>query len=294
MSQIFNDLVRMVAQLRSPEGCPWDWEQTHESLKSCLLEETYEVLDALDRRDPQHLREELGDLLLQILLHARIECEQNNFGIEDVIADLTRKLIRRHPHVFSPRTHASPTLNAKQVVNQWEAIKRAERSTQHGPDSILASILSSLPSLLRTSQIQQRVSRVGFDWETLEQVQEKLNEELEELRMETIRAPQAPEPHSAVQHPKTHAALEHEFGDVLFTMANFARFLHINPEEALRKANERFLSRFQCMERRAAQEGKPLQELTASEWDVFWQVAKRQERLDSPPSSSPPTSQAHE
>ena len=164
MTQPFHDLVDVVARLRSPEGCPWDIRQTHESLKPFLLEEAYEVLEALDTQDPQHLREELGDLLLQILLHAHIESEKQAFTIDDVITDLTHKLIRRHPHVFTAKSDGAQALDAEQVVTQWEAIKRAERST--ATDSILTGIPVSLPSLLRAHQIQKRAARVGFDWET--------------------------------------------------------------------------------------------------------------------------------
>ncbi len=293
MSQAFNDLVNIVARLRSPGGCPWDLKQTHDSLKPFLIEETYEVLDALDRRDPQHVREELGDLLLQILLHARIESEQNVFSIDDVIADLQAKLIRRHPHVF---TSNARKLTADQVVTQWETIKQAERVTQHGPDSIMAGIPAALPALLRAHQMQKRASRAGFDWNTPEQATDKLNEELEELRAETVDLTHMAESEPAVPPREPSAAIEHEFGDVLFTMANIARFLHINPEEALRKANERFLARFQYMERQTAQEGRQLKELTATEWDALWEAAKRQESQSASQTQTPPlpANQDHE
>lgn len=273
MSQAFRDLVEVVARLRSPEGCPWDVKQTHESLKPFLLEEAYEVLEALDAQDPLHLREELGDLLLQILLHTQIEAEKKTFDIEDVISALTHKLIRRHPHVFAAQSEESPKLDAEQVVTQWEEIKRAERSIK--PDSILAGIPASLPSLLRAHQIQKRASRVGFDWETPEQVLEKLDEELEELRtaISGLPASEPPFPEQA-----TNGAVEHELGDVLFTIVNAARFLRINPEEALRKANNRFIGRFRHMERHGISEGKPLREMTASEWDTMWDAAKRHEK----------------
>lgn len=276
-SQAFHDLVDVVAKLRSPEGCPWDIKQTHESLKPFLLEEVYEVLEALDTRNPQHLREELGDLLLQILLHAHIESEKQAFTIHDVITDLTHKLIRRHPHVFSAASDEAPKLDSEQVVTQWEAIKRAERSTE--PDSILAGVPASLPSLLRAHQIQKRAARVGFDWETVEQVFEKLDEELEELQ---AAAPRLPDAEPAVQKPETNAAIEHELGDVLFTIVNVARFLRINPEEALRKANNRFTARFRYMERQGVQEKKTLGEMTALEWDTLWEAAKVQETTEDP------------
>ncbi len=277
MSQAFRDLVDVVAKLRSPEGCPWDIKQTHESLKPFLLEEAYEVLEALDTDNPQHLREELGDLLLQILLHAHIESEKQAFTINDVITDLTHKLIRRHPHVFSASSDEAPKLDSEQVVTQWEAIKQAERSTES--DSILAGIPASLPSLLRAHQIQKRAARVGFDWETPEQVFEKLDEELEELQAAT---PRLSDTEPSVQEPETNAAIEHELGDVLFTIVNVARFLRINPEEALRKANNRFTARFRYMERQGAQEKKNLGEMTALEWDTLWEAAKVQERTDGP------------
>ena len=277
MTQPFHDLVEVVAKLRSPEGCPWDIKQTHESLKPFLLEEAYEVLEALDTQNPQHLREELGDLLLQVLLHAHIESEKQAFDIEDVITGLTHKLIRRHPHVFTAQSDEAPRLDAEQVVTQWEAIKRGERSTES--DSILAGIPASLPSLLRAHQIQKRAARVGFDWETPEQVFEKLDEELEELQ---AAVPSLPNSEPSVQEPGTNAAIEHELGDVLFTIVNVARFLRINPEEALRKANNRFTARFRYMERQGAQEKKPLGEMTALEWDTLWEAAKKQETTEGP------------
>ena len=294
MSQAFNDLVNVIARLRSPGGCPWDVKQTHDSLKPFLIEEAYEVLDALDHHDPQHLREELGDLLLQILLHARIESEQHVFGIDDVIADLQEKLIRRHPHVFASDMQAATERTVDQVVNQWETIKQAERVARHDTDSILAGIPAALPALLRAHQMQKRAARVGFDWDMPEQVTDKLNEELEELRTETVRLTQTSGAGQPGQPQETTAAIEHEFGDVLLTMANVARFLHINPEEALRKANERFLARFQCMERQAAQDGRPLQELTAAEWDSLWETAKRQESMADSRTSIPPDIRHHE
>ena len=276
MSQAFHDLVNVVARLRSPRGCPWDLQQTHESLKPYLLEETYEVLDALDHHDPRHLREELGDLLLQILLHARIESEQNTFDVEDVIKDVTKKLIRRHPHVFTDES--SPRLDPDQVRRQWDTIKRAERSAKPGRDSVLDGVPPALPALLRAYQMQKRASRVGFDWDTWERVVEKMHEEFDELRTETTRAHHAPEPNAAAPGADTRAAVEREVGDVLFTMVNVARFLSINPEEALRKATTRFQSRFQYMERQAAHDGRPLHGMTTLEWDALWNAAKEQEQ----------------
>ena len=291
MSQAFHDLVNVVARLRSPRGCPWDLQQTHESLKPYLLEETYEVLDALDHHDPRHLREELGDLLLQILLHARIESEQNTFDVEDVIKDVTKKLIRRHPHVFTDES--SPRLDPDQVRRQWDTIKRAERSAKPGRDSVLDGVPPALPALLRAYQMQKRASRVGFDWETWEPVVEKMHEEFDELRTETTRAHHAPDPNAAAPGADTRAAVEREVGDVFFTMVNVARFLSINPEEALRKATTRFQSRFQYMERQAAHDGRPLHGMTALEWDALWNSAKEQEQAGTPSPPAPRNEQDH-
>ncbi len=277
MSQAFDDLVALVARLRAPDGCPWDRKQTHDSLKPYLIEESYEVLEALDRNDPRQLREELGDLLLQVVLHTELESEQNHFTMQDVITTLNEKLVRRHPHVFTKET--GPSLNADQVITQWEKIKQSERSEQGQEESILEGVPASLPALLRAYQVQKRASRVGFDWEQPEQVVEKLDEELQELREATIH-------HQSRAASSSHGqdvliawkAIEQEFGDVLFTIANLARFLKINPEEALRKSCNRFVTRFATMEQQAADVGKELQQLNPEEWETFWEVAKKHER----------------
>ena len=277
MSQAFDDLVALVARLRAPDGCPWDRKQTHDSLKPYLIEESYEVLEALDRNDPRQLREELGDLLLQVVLHTELESEQNHFTMQDVITTLNEKLVRRHPHVFTKET--GPSLNADQVITQWEKIKQSERSEQGQEESILEGVPASLPALLRAYQVQKRASRVGFDWEQPEQVVEKLDEELQELREATIH-------HQSRAASSSHGqdvliawkAIEQEFGDVLFTIANLARFLKINPEEALRKSCNRFVTRFATMEQQAADVGKGLQQLSPAEWETFWEVAKKHER----------------
>lgn len=279
MSQAFDDLVALVARLRAPDGCPWDRKQTHDSLKPYLIEESYEVLEALDRNDPRQLREELGDLLLQVLLHTELEAEQDHFTMQDVITTLNEKLVRRHPHVFDTTRETEPSLNADQVINQWEKIKQSERAEQGQNDSILEGIPTSLPALLRAYQVQKRASRVGFDWEQPEQVVEKLDEELQELREATIHH-QAIAASSSQEQDVVIAweAIEQEFGDVLFTIANLARFLKINPEEALRKSCNRFVTRFATMEHQAAEAGKGLQQLTTAEWETFWEVAKKHER----------------
>jgi len=289
MSQAFDDLIALVARLRAPDGCPWDRKQTHDSLKPYLIEEAYEVLEALDRNDPRQLREELGDLLLQVLLHTELEAEQDHFTMQDVITTLHEKLVRRHPHVFATTKETEPILNADQVMNQWEKIKQAERSEQGDQESILEGVPASLPALLRAYQVQKRASRVGFDWKQPEQVVEKLDEELQELR-------EAASHHQTIESSSANAqdtliaweAIEQEFGDVLFTIANLARFMKINPEEALRKSCNRFVSRFAHMEQQAVEAGKGLQQLTTDEWETFWEVAKKHERktLNLPSTSS--------
>jgi len=276
MSDAFNELVDLVAKLRGPEGCPWDRKQTHESLKPYLLEESYEVLAALDRKNPLQLREELGDLLLQILLHADIAQEQGYFTIQDVATTLSEKLIRRHPHVFENSQNSDQPLTPDQVVNQWEKIKQTERSNAGKEESILEGVPASLPALLRAYQVQKRVARVGFDWEKPEDVVEKLDEELQELRDATSPKGNHGSTGSSPKH--SFEAIEEEFGDVLFTVANLARFLKINPEEALRKTCNRFVSRFAYMERRANSMGKALHHLTPTEWDTLWEAAKQQEQ----------------
>ncbi len=291
MSKPFDDLVAIVAQLRAPDGCPWDQKQTHDSLKPYLIEESYEVLEALDRNDSRQLREELGDLLLQVLLHSEIEKELAHFTIQDVMGTLSEKLVRRHPHVFEVSHKAEPSLNADQVVNQWEKIKQAERTSQGQPDSVLEGVPIALPALLRAYQVQKRAARVGFDWEKPEQVIEKLDEELQELREASHRhqlnqasSPSGNDDASLMQSQKD---IEQEFGDVLFTIANLARHLHINPEEALRKSCNKFVARFGSMEQQAAEANKELQQLTPEEWERLWNAAKTDERItNNLPSSS--------
>ncbi|MDA0739791.1 MAG: nucleoside triphosphate pyrophosphohydrolase [Nitrospirae bacterium] len=291
MSQPFDDLLAIVAKLRAPDGCPWDQKQTHDSLKPYLIEESYEVLEALDRNDSRQLREELGDLLLQVFLHSEIEKELDHFTMQDVIETLSQKLVRRHPHVFEVAQNAEPALNADQVVNQWEKIKQGERTSQGQPDSLLEGVPASLPALLRAYQVQKRAARVGFDWEKPEQVIEKLDEELQELREASSRH-QLHQASSASGNDdaslgQSQKDIEEEFGDVLFTIANLARHLQINPEEALRKSCNKFVARFRSMEQQAAEANKGLQQLTLAEWETLWDAAKADERTtNNLPSSS--------
>jgi MazG family protein len=271
MSKSFNDLVQLMARLRAPDGCPWDRKQTHESLKPYLVEEAYEVLEAIDHTDITRLREELGDVLLQVIFHAQIGTEKETFSIEDVIHALAEKLVRRHPHVFGTADEKQENLNAEDVKVRWEQIKRNEREEKGQDSSALEGVPKTLPALLRAYQVQARAARVGFDWSDLTPVLSKLEEELQEFR-DAMAASTAATPSTSNQ-AKEH--LESELGDVLFTMVNIARFLKINPEEALRTTINRFIDRFQYIETQAAVNGRALQDMTLEEMDSLWEQAKR-------------------
>jgi len=242
-----------VARLRAPDGCPWDREQTHLSLRSCLLEETYEVLEALDSEDIDALREELGDLLMQIVIHAQIATEEGEFRLADVVEHIDSKIKRRHPHVFG-----DTVLNGSaEVLQNWEEIKRNERGQEDHHD-ILAGVPTALPALALADSYQRRVVRVGFDWPDIEGVIDKVAEELEEVR-------QAPDKEAQAR----------EIGDLLFALVNFARWLEVDAESALRAASARFARRFSAMERLAHQQGTRLDDLSLAEQEVLWQEIKK-------------------
>ena len=242
-------LQEIVAHLRAPDGCPWDREQTHQSLRPHLLEETYEVLAALDADDPQLLREELGDLLLQILLHAQVAVEEGEFSMAQVAERIIAKLIHRHPHVFGDVRVA----DAKEVLCNWEQLKQEERGEKGG---VFSGIPPSLPALARSQEIQERAARLGFDWPDREGVWAKVEEELRELR-------EAQEEERAL-----------EFGDLLFVLVNLARWLGVDAESALREANERFVVRFTRMEQVAAEQGLALGQMTLDEMNELWEKVK--------------------
>jgi len=271
MSKSFDDLVQLMARLRAPDGCPWDRKQTHESLKPYLVEDAYEVLEAIDHTDTARLREELGDVLLQVLFHAQIGSEHDAFSVDDIIGSLAEKLIRRHPHVFGTPEQQQEALDANDVKIRWEQIKRNEREQKGEDSSALEGVPKTLPALLRAYQVQVRASRVGFDWPDLVPVLGKLEEELQEFR-DAMAACTAAAP-AALPSAKEH--LESELGDVLFTMVNISRFLKINPEEALRKTINRFIDRFQSIETQAAASGRSMSEMTLREMDDLWEEAKR-------------------
>jgi tetrapyrrole methylase family protein/MazG family protein len=243
-------LLEVVRRLRSPQGCPWDREQTHGSLRATMLEEAYEVLEAIDEASTLKLREELGDVLLQVLMQAVIAEEAAEFSLGDVADSVREKLVRRHPHVFGD-TRVS---GAEEVVRNWEALKAAE----YGRQSALDGVQQSLPALQWAWSLQRRAANVGFDWPDVEGALEKIREELDELR-------------SAA----TVEAREAEFGDLLFTMVNVARKMGINPEDALRGTTGRFQARFRIMEQQARSDGRALSDLKIEELDGYWEAAKR-------------------
>ena len=248
----FETLVNILAKLRAPGGCPWDREQTHASLRDDLLEECYEVLEALDEGDSRRLCEELGDLLLQIVFHARIATEAGDFELGDVIREINAKLVRRHPHVFG----SLQVKDADEVLRNWEALKKEERGSE---TSILANVPRQLPALSYSQDVQGRVVRVGFDWENIDGVIDKLVEEVNELKQAG----------SQVQRM-------HEFGDLLFTLVNVARRLGVDSEAALREANQRFYRRFSHMEEACRKRGVNLGDLSFDEQNALWEEAKRE------------------
>ena len=245
-------------RLRSPNGCPWDREQTHKSLLPYLIEETYEVVDAVERGIDEELKEELGDLLLQVVFHSQIAKERGAFTIEDVIDSIAKKLVERHPHVFGGRDDIK---SAEDVSREWEKLKEKEGKKR---ESVLDGIPSSLPALERAYKLQKRAEKVGFDWRSFEGIKEKLLEELDEIESELKRG--------------NREKLEEEVGDFLFMAVNLSRFLGIHPETALRKANRKFEERFRFMEKRAKEMGRSLGDMDIDEMEELWQEAKERER----------------
>jgi tetrapyrrole methylase family protein / MazG family protein len=253
----FYKLREIISELRGPNGCPWDKEQTHESLKKYLIEETFEVVDAINREDDEHLVEELGDVLLQVMLHAQIGEDNGYFSIDDVIENISNKMVRRHPHVFSSETAA----NADEVVSLWEDIKRKEKETTE--QSLLDGVGYHIPNLIRAYELQKKAAKVGFDWEDIGPALAKVHEELDELKEE-------------LSNSDNHDFIMNEYGDILFALVNVARFLKIQPEEALFAANEKFKRRFQYIEEAVKNSGRSFESFTLEELDQFWNEAKEQ------------------
>ena len=255
----FQELVDIMSRLRGPGGCPWDREQTIDSLRGFVLEETYEVLDAIDRGDHDALRGEIGDLLFEGVFLAQIESDEGRFTVADSLRAITAKLIRRHPHIFEPTS--SHVKTPTQVVEQWEQIKAREQKEAGEPRrSILRGVPKSLPSLLRAHEIGTRVAAVGFDWAKSTEVVDKIEEEVRELR-------------SAVER-EGQSRSEEEMGDLLFSIANLARKLGIEPESALRKANEKFSARFEALERAFEARGESVHEATLESMEREWEKIK--------------------
>jgi XTP/dITP diphosphohydrolase len=248
--QAFERLLDIMDDLR--EKCPWDKKQTLESLRHLTIEETYELGDAILDNDLNEVKKELGDLLLHIVFYAKIGSETKDFDIADVCNEICEKLIHRHPHIYGD----VEVKDEEEVKQNWEKLKLKE-----GKKSVLEGVPKSLPALVKASRIQDKVKGVGFDWEESHQVWDKVQEELQELQVEVTAGDQD--------------KMEAEFGDVLFSMINYARFLNINPEDALERTNKKFIKRFQYLESKAGELGKPLMDMTLDEMDVFWEEAKR-------------------
>ncbi len=254
----FDDLVALMARLRGPGGCPWDREQTLETLKTYLVEETYEVLDALDSGDAAAHQEELGDLLFQVVFQSQVRREEGAFTVDEVIAGIHDKLVRRHPHVFGDASAAT----AEEVLDQWERLKAREKEGTDRP-SVLDHVPAQLPALLQALRLTEKAARVGFDWVAETDLLEKAEEEWEELRGALRRGDQQ--------------AVSEELGDVLFVLANLARHRGLDPEQALRQANRKFTRRFRHVEDRLGERGRRPDESTLEEMDDLWEEAKRQE-----------------
>lgn len=255
MSDELLRLIDIIARLRGPQGCPWDREQTHASLLPCLLDESYEFFEAVDEHNPCKMKEELGDLLLQVILHTQIGSEEKNFTIEDVARGINEKLIRRHPHVFGTTEVSS----SDEVMKNWEQIKRTEKGKEHR-EYLVDDIPDALPALFRAEKIQRRVARVGFDWQDTGPALDKVEEEFREFR-------------EALESGDHEHATE-ELGDILFALVNVARHKNICAEEALRGCNKKFSRRFRFIEDACRKAGIEIKKATLEQLDVFWEQSK--------------------
>ena len=251
----FEELVNIVAKLRSPDGCPWDRKQTKESLKPFLVEEFYELIDALEEDDPDGIKEELGDLLFQIVLQSQLSKEENVFDIDDVIGGISRKMVRRHPHVFGEKDLKT----SDDVSKWWEEHKRSEGK---GYSSAIGGVPKSLPALIRAQKLQEKATKVGFDWEKIEDVFNKLDEETGELK-------------NAIKNGQ-YSEMEDELGDMFFVLVRISNFLNVNPEDALRKTIGKFVRRFERIEVLAEEQGRRLKDMTLDEMDALWKRAKKE------------------
>lgn len=252
----FNDLLRIMEILRAPDGCMWDREQDHQSIRRNFIEETYEVCEAIDEQDPEHLKEELGDVLLQVVFHTEMEKEKGVFDIGDVADGICKKLIYRHPHIFGTVEVGS----SEEILRNWDELKRKEKH-QETDTSALESVAKSLPGLIRAEKLQKKAAKVGFDWENAQGALEKVEEELDEVKR-AMTGDGDP---------------EEEIGDLLFAAVNVARHLKVDPERAMEKTCNKFVRRFAEMERQARQENKVLSDLSLTELDTLWNRSKEKE-----------------
>ena len=252
----FNDLLRIMEILRAPDGCMWDREQDHQSIRRNFIEETYEVCEAIDEQDPEHLKEELGDVLLQVVFHTQMEKEKSVFDIGDVADGICKKLIYRHPHIFGTVEVGS----SEEILRNWDELKRKEKH-QETDTSALESVAKSLPGLIRAEKLQKKAAKVGFDWENAQGALEKVEEELDEVKR-AVAGDGDP---------------EEELGDLLFAAVNVARHLKVDPERAMEKTCNKFVRRFAEMERQAQQENKALSDLSLTELDTLWNRSKEKE-----------------
>ncbi len=282
-----------MARLRAPDGCPWDREQTFDTIKPYTLEETYEVLEAIDNRDWPELTGELGDLLLQVLFYSQMASEEGHFSVDDVLDRLSNKLVNRHPHVFGDVKADTPA----EVLRNWEALKAQEKDKRLAEDvdkkaeqSALAGVSSKMPALMEAHKLSSRAAHVGFDWTEMEGLFTKLEEETLELREELKAVPALSSKDQSVGKgiagsgrprvaPELRERLEEEVGDLFFVLVNIARFLSLDPESALRKTNRKFKRRFQWMEERLRTSGRAPQQASMDELETLWQEAKQQEKL---------------
>lgn len=249
----FEHLVSIMAKLRAPDGCPWDQEQTHESLKKFLIEEAYELLESIDDQDDAAIAEECGDVLLQVVFHAQLASEEKRFSIDDVIDSISNKLINRHPHVFGDRE----AHDAEEVLRNWEADKQKEKPERN---SVLDGIPKAMPALMRAHQLQKKAARVGFDWDQTEEALDKVEEEIREVRQ--------------ALEEKNQEKVHEEMGDLFFALVNVARFLDIHSEEALQSTNHKFMKRFHYIEQELKKRGKTPEESNLEEMDALWEEAK--------------------
>lgn len=260
MTHKIQDFVRLIAKLRDPNGgCPWDLKQNYRSMIPCLLEESYEVIEAIEQNNPQDLKEELGDLLLQVVFFSQLATEEQKFTFDDVVNNVAEKIIRRHPHVFGEKSAD----NEQEALQNWNAMK-AEENKDKGHTSVLDNIPHAFPALMRAEKLQKRCAKVGFDWQNIEPVIAKIEEELSELKQEINR------PH-LVQ-----AQVEEELGDLLFAVVNLSRHLKCQPEESLRKANHKFERRFRAVEMKLKQQNKTVEQSSLVEMDMLWDEVKKE------------------